>query len=350
LGIADYLDAIRALNMQMSDPAVYEQPGRDVLQRLCRILWARGAEEARLIDSIFASIPPPTQDDIDTVTKLMTGLSLPRQGPRLSTRADRGDQPHGDVAKDEETRTQSIAVEIQTRGQADGVPLPQPVLPALRRDIYVMDPQTVVSARTLATLWRRYRRMMRSGPRTELDVDKTIDAICRAGMIEQPVLRAGRINRARLLILADVSPSMAPWRPFLEAVARSLPLSRLQDGRILYFANVPRRSLFRSPNLADAEPVERVLEQFAGAGLLILSDGGAARGYLSRQRVAETKAFVERANQHARAIVWLNPMPRPRWKATSAAAIASTPAASFLTLDVPALIRAVDILRGAKSH
>jgi uncharacterized protein with von Willebrand factor type A (vWA) domain len=245
---------------------------------------------------------------------------------------------------------ETVRVDIRAAGETGGVPLPYPVLPAVASETYVMEPQAVISPRALAVLWRRYRRMVRSGAAAELDVDATIDARCRLGTIDRPVLRAPKVNRARLLILADVSPSMAPWRPFLDALARSLALSRLQDARMLYFTNVPGRAFFRLPTLTDAIRAEQVFKRFEGAGLLILSDGGAARGYSNRQRVARTTAFVETAHRRARAVVWVNPMPRFRWKNTSAEAIAGSRAASFLPLDVASLIRAVDILRGVKSH
>jgi uncharacterized protein with von Willebrand factor type A (vWA) domain len=351
LGVADYLDAIRALKMQASDPALERPPDREALRRVCHILWARGAEEARLIDAIFASIPPPPQRDVEALTNLIQSVSRDRDTiPLEPSLTESGARPTSVEDDQSKAAPQAVRVEIQPPGQAGGVPLPYPVLPALSKETYVMEPQSVVSPRALAVLWRRYRRMVRSGPLTELDIDATIDAQCRLGTIERPVLRAARINRARLLILADVSPSMVPWRPFLEALVRSLALSRLQDARMLYFANVPKRAVFQSPALTGAASAEKLLKAFAGAGLLIFGDGGAARGYFNRQRVAQTTAFVEAARRHTRAVVWVNPMPRSRWTHTSAEAVASSHAATFLPLDVPSLIRAVDILRGAKSH
>ena len=124
-------------------------------------------------------------------------------------------------------------------------------------ETFVMQPQTVMSPRVLAVLWRRYRRMVRSGPRTELDLEATIAERVRRGIIDRPMLRPRRANSARLLILADVSPSMSAWGPFLDALATSLVLSRLQSARLLYFVNVPRQSLFTSPARTEATPRRR---------------------------------------------------------------------------------------------
>jgi uncharacterized protein with von Willebrand factor type A (vWA) domain len=349
LGVNDYLDAIRALEMQVRDSAVGRPPERNALRRLCQVLWARSPEETRLIDAIFESIPAPSPGDVHAFTNLLRSWSgdEPSAGGELT--ADRPElRPAGGGDDQSVQGPQAIAIEIQAAGEAGGIPLPYPALPPFNHDTYVMEPQTIVSSRALAVLWRRYRRMIRRGPLTELDVTATVEARCLQGTITRPVFRAGRVNRAKLLILADVSPSMAPWRPFLDAVARSLALSRLQEARIFYFANVPGRSFFRSPALTGALPSGKVFEAFEGAGLLIIGDAGAVRGYLHRQRVTRTATFLESIRRHVRAVVWVNPMPRSRWKGTSAEAIASCRSATFLPLAVPCLIHAVDILRGVK--
>jgi len=142
---------------------------------------------------------------------------------------------------------------------------------------------------------------------------------------------------------------MAPWRPFLDALAQSMALSRLPAAEILYFANVPKRTLFRSTALSGGVPADAVFDRHGGAGLLIISDAGAARGYFSRQRLQQTAKFLAHANR-ARAVVWINPMPRPRWRDTTADHISADRNATFLPLDIASLIRAVDVLRGAKAH
>ena len=56
--------------------------------------------------------------------------------------------------------------------------------------------------------------------------------------------------------------------------------------------------------------------------ILIFSDGGAARGHFDRERLALTADFLEKLNRRVRRVAWLNPMPRTRWTATTAEAIA----------------------------
>jgi uncharacterized protein with von Willebrand factor type A (vWA) domain len=157
------------------------------------------------------------------------------------------------------------------------------------------------------------------------------------------------VNTARLLILADASPSMAPWRPFLDALAQSLHLSRVQGAELWYFVNVPRRSLFATPALTDAKPAKDVFGRYAGGAMLVVGDAGASRGFLNRTRVAQSRSFLAEANRRMRSVVWVNPMPPARWEDTSAAALAAAGGATFLSLDFASMIRGVDVLRGVKA-
>lgn len=348
LGVPDYLDVLRALKWQMHSDNPTRFDSRDDLRRLCQRLWARSPDEIRLIDRIFDQIPSPTKGELDYFAPLACGAAdligrsnnLTQNSPELSSA-----EPS---ASDAFVRPE-MNVAFESVSNSGGISLRHPTLPMVS-ETFVTQPQTVISARALAVLWRRYRRMVRSGPRTELDLEATTAERIRSGVLDRPVMRRQLANSARLLILADASPSMEAWRPFLDELIMSMTLSKLTSVRLLFFANVPRRSLFTTPALTDAIPAGITYERFAGAGLLVISDAGAARGFLNRSRVTQTRRFLAEANQRTRAIVWINPMPQSRWTGTSAQAVAAWPRAVFLPLDHSSLMRAVDILRGAKAR
>lgn len=352
LGVADYLDAIRAVSLQLQSPGA--TPSRAQLRRVCEILWTRGPDEVRLLRRVFDTIEPPAAED---VAELKAILEAPAASATpASDSPARPTTTLGEIAVTATgtvTTPGTVSVSFESRSSAAGIPLPAPVLPSRGSGTFVLQPQTVLSARALAVLWRRYRRMARSGPRTELDLDATIAERVRRGIVDRPVLRPRRVNGARLLILADVSPSMAPWRPFLDALAESLRLSRVQGAQLRFFANVPRKSLFGTPALTDGQTekeAKELFDRYAGAGLLIVSDGGAARGFLNRTRVKQTTAFLGTVGQRMRSIVWVNPMPRERWDGTSAGALAAAGGAAHVPLDFTSMIRAVDVLRGIKAR
>ncbi len=348
VGIRDYCDALRALRIG------YGVGNRNHLRRLCHALWARSEDERRIVDMVFEAIPPPTDDEITAVAPSL----------RL-TSGDGSEWPPDRQAKEEGADEAGAPVPAATlepragiefvshRGESD-LPLPRLGVGALARsETFVVEPQAPVAERTLAILWRRLRSPSRTRHRIGRDVDvaATIGDYCRHGALANLAYRPQRLNTARLLILADASPSMAPWSPLLSALSRSLAHGRLQSSELFYFSNWPRQLLFRTSLLTEPEPMERVLRDNAGAALLILGDAGAARGTFDRRRLDATDAFLGRdcRRHELRPIVWINPVPRVFWAGTTAAALHQRSRASFLPLDETSLIRAVDILRGAKA-
>jgi uncharacterized protein with von Willebrand factor type A (vWA) domain len=322
-----------------------ELTSRERVGRLCQILWARTPEEARLILRVVEDIPRASSEEIADFERDLAGLS---EYAERSAILDPPGEPFEaqPAAAGEEIR---LAVAFEPGRTGTGLALPRLRSTEKLSEHFVMDPQTVVSSRALAVLWRRFRRLERSGPKTELDLNATIEERSRRGFVPQPVMRARRVNRARLVILIDASNSMAPWRPFLDSIETSMLASRLVAPDIFYFNNVPRRAVHRTIEQSDPLPVLQALRQRQGASLLIVSDAGAARGTLNHKRVKESAEFLANAARLMRSIVWLNPMPRARWVNTSAGRLASRSGAVFLPLDVSSLILAVDVLRGARA-
>lgn len=349
LGTRDYLDALRALEAGFG-------ADRDALRRLAQQLWARSDEERRTVALWFEA----TAAEVAPLAEAVAALLAPA-GPEGTTPLEPG--PQRDGARRGRAGVPGPApapapapAEPQPRGQGafaarrddGGVPLP-----VLRSELaitedYVLQPAVSPGIRELAVLWRRYRRGTRRGPRTELDLPASIRERCRRGMLAEPVLRARRGNSARLLVLADTSPSMEPWFAWLQALEDSLQFARFASAEMRYFSNLPRRELFGTPTLARPEPAEQLLRRHAGAALLVVSDAGSARGFLNRRRAVQTAAFLAEAGRQFGACLWINPMPRERWAGSTAALVARSPALTMLPLDAQQLLRGIDILRGNK--
>ena len=363
IGTRDYLDGLRALAAGYgSSPD--GQGERQALVRLAQTLWARSDEEHRLIARWFAHIPATPADLLAAVDATLAHLDAARAdtpgtvgtatpAPPASTgspaAAPGGHTPDNPaMAPGDDPATPRARISFSSVQEGTGLPVPRlPLSPALGED-YVLHPQALIKPRDLTVLWRRYRRGTRGGPRTELDIDATVEERCRRGLLLRPACRPRRSNAARLLILADTSPSMDPWRPFLASLAESLPFGRLARAETGYFSNLPRRQLYARPDLRDPQPLGDVLRRFNGAGLLIVSDAGSARGYLNRRRANQTADLLDELLTHCPAIVWLNPMPRARWAGTTAEHIATNTRVPMLPLDATHLLRAIDILRGNK--
>ncbi len=353
VGVRDYLDGLRALQLG------FGQPDRQSLRRLAQTLWARSEVEQRLIARWFDGVALP-------VAALLAGIDEALDAAMPQERETRGaagpDPAKPGIVADQpplplsDTQSPLASAELAERARLsfasarEGGGLPVPRLPAqpLIGEDYVLHPHTLISPREMAVLWRRYRRSTRHGPRTELDIAASIHERSRRSVLAQPVCRPRRSNSARLLVLADVSPSMDPWRPFIATLGDSLRFGRLASAELRYFGNLPRKQLYATPDLADGEASDEVLRRHAGAGLLVVSDAGSARGFLNRRRGVQTADFLAEASRYFPAMVWLNPMPRSRWSGTTAALVEAARNITMLPLDASQLQRGIDILRGNK--
>lgn len=354
IGVRDYLDGLRALQLG------FGQNSPDRLLKLALALWSRSDEEHRLISRYFGSFPELPNELIQGVEEmLLENLDEPkvrdRQGSKRVSSIDGVDsplsrlkQPIKGTAEESASRDElpRALVSFSNAQRNGGLPLPNLVADPNIGEEYVLKPQTQFRPRDLAVLWRRYRRSTRQGLRTELDLAATIHERCRQGYLSQPVCRSRRTNSARLLVLADVSASMDPWQSFVEMLPDSLILGRLASAEVYYFSNLPRNQLFAAHSLKEPVLRDEVLRQNTGAGVLMISDAGSARGYLNRRRALQTSKFLAELAGKCPAIVWLNPMPRARWAGTTAGLIASSPAVTMLPLNAPQLMHAIDILRG----
>jgi uncharacterized protein len=347
LGMRDYLDGLRALDCG------FGHGDRNDLRLLCQRLWARSDFERRTIDLTFSLIPPPSSADAE-VEELDHRIAArpehcPSEPSKLAASSSARDDGATQQAREATDQVAKAGVVFAREGQGGGIALAEGVPHLPGGETYVLQPQALFSERQLAVMWRRLRMLTRRGIARELDIDGTIREKCRSGVLPGAILRPARRNISDLLIFADVSPSMAPWRPFLQAVSDSLPLGNLRKWQIYYFSNYPREWFFRSPALKERIKFSHISQTYGGSvPLLIFGDAGAARGGFNPRRIAQTAEFFQKADAKFKPMVWINPMPRQRWRGTSAEALAEQPRLSVFPLERDTLVRAVDVLRGER--
>lgn len=333
LGVRDYLDALRALR------GGFGGHGRRDLLRLCQTLWARSEAESRTIALLFDRFPVPSPEEIAAVTGTAPAEERPRDA--VHAPAEHGGAGPGAPGGDD---APALGVSF-TPVPRDGLGLPRAQASPASDEVFILTPRPVIPLRTLVIAWRRFRAASRTGPRVELDLDATVAAKCRTGLLEAPVLVPARRNQARVVVLVDASPSMQAWQGLGEVIETSLRQGQLGEWALRFFDNVPD-VLYGDDRLLAPEPVERVLRAHAGSTLLVISDAGAARGTRSRERVRGTASFLSQAHPRWRPAAWINPMPASRWRGTSAEGIARLRGVSMFELTEVGLVEAVDVLRG----
>lgn len=333
LSVQDYQDALGALQRG------YGVHRRDQIQWLCEALWARTEEEKIRLKRLFQDFPRPTPEAIAALTGTKSDVTAESKPPST--------EPPKSMPQAEATPGQESPI-VQFGSPAEtGVGLPRAAIPAAAIQPFILTPRPVVSRRTLIVIWRRFRLARRTGPRVELDIDATIAEQSRHGLLLEPVLIPARCNQARLLVLFDASPSMAPWHYLGQMVAESLEQGQLGYATMYYFNNDPGGGLFETDRLMRPVKCQEIANKHPDCALLVISDAGAARGHLDDDRTEEAREFIAiaaKASWHP--VAWINPMPRRRWTGTTAQRLAAFPGLSMFEFSEDGLIQAVDHLRG----
>lgn len=351
-GVADYLQVIEALHAGLG------LEDADALRRLCVLMWAKSREDQELVNRSFSSFVEPfffsqqlagSSEEKDTAPFSPPIASpLPEHTPAfefgpVSVEAPPQREPVLPSPSSPPTPNYPDAPLSQREMESDflegqkapqlvwpmhALPLPPetrlPISSLPRRRRYYMTSRLPVERREIIEAYRHLRRFQRTGLPEELDTQRTIQRICQTGFFLGPVLRPRRCNQIRLVLLLDQQGSMSPFVLLMDALVASI-LSNSVPGtvHISYFHDCPDDFLYARPELAGAQPLSEVLgEHVKDSLVLIISDAGAARGHYDGKRVADTQAFLKLLSSYTYLYSWINPLPRERWKTTTAEDIA----------------------------
>lgn len=170
--------------------------------------------------------------------------------------------------------------------------------------------------RQLQQYIRTLRQLEYRGKQSLIDLEAAIEQIGKQGYLHSIPYRAKPRIKLRLTTLVDYEGSMIAFHPMIEDILKVAIYSEGEERTsVYYFRNCPINYVYRDRALSSRYPVER-LGQEGHQAILVISDAGAARGNYTEKRVQATKQFLSRLKGHY--IAWLNPIPRERWRFTSA--------------------------------
>lgn len=313
LGISEYLLALKSIREGIGIEDI------DRLERFLKLLWAKSQEDREIFNLKFTELvkphldktikkDKPTKDNINKIIQYSFTLKDNQTEKRTKT----------NTKTDTSTEQQNFNIPARSSGDLSASRiLPKPTY---KKVIYNLIPRLPISQRDMTVSWRNLRSLQREGIPEDLDVQGTINDICKFGFFRGPVLQARRRNQVQLVLLIDREGSMSPFNPLMKSLQESIEKGGLL-GKIstYYFHNCPEVYLYKKHNFTQPLPIEDVLsEQVRDNSVLIVSDAGAARRTYDGQRLKETKAFIKLLRQHTYLYAWLNPVPRPRWKTTTA--------------------------------
>ncbi|VEP15982.1 conserved hypothetical protein [Hyella patelloides LEGE 07179] len=289
---------------------------RDELKQVCRLLWvkSKSSPQVERFEKCFEQYFEESSEDLEPEEK-QEPRDTKTEGEQKSTSTSTqktSKTPEKPTAKPKKPDSPNYSqVPTAIRGRL----LPEKPFDENKR--YRLIPQDFpATPRQIEQNWRYLRRPIREGALTEIDIEATVKRIIEDGVFLKPVLIPNRVNRLEMLLLIDVSNSMIPFRLFYERIVATLQGSRLGKTDIYYFRNCPRDYLYLHPRRPDAQEIKEILPKLHRnrTVVVIISDGGAARGGMNEKRIKLTEEFLEQLTPYVRHIAWLNPMPWERWE------------------------------------
>lgn len=395
---ADYSALHKAVN------AGFGWESLDALRDLCCALWAKSRQEQEILIKLFNDlvadlelddwqlpepviIPSSSSKWSHLVSILKNSLKTFYDAIWKIIRSWRGTTKSSIPEPDKKPETTTPPKpENTTLPVVEGhKPLPDIPLPStdVFKQAFILTPRFIINYREIAQAWRRLRKPMRQGAKTELDIEATIERRSRQGVVAPIVLVARQRNAARVLLLVDRQGSMTPFHRAAEEFCKALRQSaNLDDVSFFYFHNVPAEGadetiltplsdqlfpkmdtvladieplttghVYKDTELLEAYPLSKVLQIYAKqAAVVLLSDAGAARKHYNALRLLDTVAFLKALRTYTSTIIWLNPLP-PRenkpsdyWANTTAAQIARH--IPMFPLNRLGLHQAINVLHG----
>jgi uncharacterized protein len=328
LGVSEYLVTLKAIQ------GGWGTQDANALKKLLKSLWCHSLAEQDQLEVIFRSISAEAapqeeelrENNIDSSSESTSSLDPSPSSPEKQF-----------------STVDSFPAPIP---EFSLLPVKSPIS-SLEQQTEDRDFQTYapISRRYMVYSWRYLRRMVGDGREDVLDVAATITQVCEQGFFLEPKYCRRERNHADLLLLIDQEGSMTPFHHFTRNLVQTAQYeSNIQQVRVGYFHNVPAKYIYRDSYLTEKVLLESILAAGDGnTSILIVSDGGAARGDRRSERFSATAEVLWQIRQHTKLIAWLNPIPLERWRGTTAQFIANL--LPMYTLDPHGLNQAIAEIR-----
>ncbi|WP_413172586.1 hypothetical protein [Anabaena azotica] len=313
---------------------------QEQLKTLCQMLWIKSKSNSetaknfnKYFDDYFAKLDAENQEIAEYLNPETPKSEPPKSEPSKS-------ETQKSETQKSETQKSNLPSFLQTPIALKGGLLPKkPFNQNAKFQLSITD--FPVTGRKIQRSWRYLRLPIRQGTLTEIDVEATVQKIGEDGFLLEPVIIPQRINRAEVLLLIDASNSMIPFFLLSQQLVDNLQGSKLGKSEVYYFRNCPGEYLFFHPQRPGGQLTSEVLAKLhkQRTVVLIISDGGAARGGVNYERIELTWNFLQDLNGCVRQVAWLNPIPETRWKGTSAQGISQL--VKMYELDNSGLVAAV---------
>lgn len=160
-------------------------------------------------------------------------------------------------------------------------------------------------------------------PKTELDIDATVDKTCNNGGCLQIVMDKPRKNAVKLLLLMDSGGTMIPYSSLLNDLFQSVHKSNhYKDVKTYYFHNCIYSKLYKTPECENGEWIDTEwMFRNLGSDYKVIIVGDAAMApeelysttgnYRGPNGGLSGYDWLKLVKRHYKKIVWLNPKMAP---------------------------------------
>lgn len=310
------------------------QSKRDLL-KICQLMWLKPYHDQdefeRLFNSIF-KIEQKTEDKNLKKKKRKKKLQdepkvdpFNKENPTITSPETTNDKEQTTGSekqlKKSIQKTVSLSFKSKTIGQSDFLPTD---FDQIEKDIYskifrLRGRYSTLSPRKVEQGLRSLRIEEDLYNKKFLDLEAMIEQVTQRGYIYELIYSYGKKTFSKVNLLIDQGGSMVGFFPTVELLKEKVKAVNPEKISNYYFLNCPVGNVYKDKEITEAISLAN-LSQKKDTAIIILSDGGAARGRYDKGRVKDVKKFIQQMKNMP--IVWINPVPKFRWKNTTAQFIA----------------------------
>lgn len=313
---------------------------KDDFLALCQLLWAKNRAQKAEIEIIFNAF----------CNNANTNLSIENEkSERINSKKDSTKHPNSEKksrsladnnTNDSTTSHKETQKIISQNGSLQKDPIlrfygfsehgqegnlnsiPEPLEQSYIKSPYILNEDYLpFSMRQTQQLWRKLNNSFNQKNEAKIDWKATIELLARESFFTKLKFYPKKGNRFQLFFLIDVSGSMVAHYEFGQRlVLAALKSGYFNQSLVFYTHNLPRRYVYKNTSLSQPQSLTEILMQLNTKHTVpvIYSDAGASRGTINPDRISETQKLLTQIKENVKKIVWLNPMPKYRWKHTSA--------------------------------
>jgi uncharacterized protein len=334
LGLSDYMLLLEAMQKGMG------VADNNELRDLCAMLWLKNKPQQDQFKVFFEKF---SQNQVESYLK---ALEKKNESTDVLPKSNEENKPQEPIKQpdipsdfDQKNETTTISQEDKPSESAEGMVTVQWRMDKVTSNVgdalntegvanerwkptgkYIMtDNYQPFSERQLTQQWRRLRRRQVIGMSRNMDIPATIKHAAKQGFFDKPIMNRHFVNDYRLIVLVDWKGSMLAFHSLSDLIVDTLK-QELPKTEVYYFRNQPQQYFYGNSNWTQAIETKDLLFQLAQnpANILVISDGGAARGTYVTERLQAWWQFFKQIKPVAPNIVWLNPMPQERWAGSTA--------------------------------